>query len=164
MSNKDKLRLTVIRPKFFYGYVIVAAALFMSIVMWGARLSFGVFFSPVLEEFGWTRAATSGGFSLTWVFTGLLSIVVGRLNDKFGPRLIMTIAGFLVGLGYLFMSTIEFHLAALSFLWPHQHWYECCSGANIVYGSQVVCQNESVYDRHRLSRHRDCFDGYRSCG
>jgi MFS family permease len=107
LSSEDKLPRTGIRPRFFYGYVIVAAALFMAIVMWGARLSFGVFFSPVLEEFGWTRAATSGGFSLTWVFTGLLSIAVGRLNDKFGPRLIMTIAGFVVGLGYLFMSQLS---------------------------------------------------------
>lgn len=95
------------KPKFFYGYVIVAAALSMSIVMWGARHSFGVFFAPVLDEFGWTRAATSGGFSLTWVFTGLLSIAVGRLNDKFGPRMIMTVAGFLLGLGYLLMSQLS---------------------------------------------------------
>jgi len=79
----------------------------MAIAMWGARFSFGVFFSPVLEEFGWTRAATSGGFSLTWVLTGLLSIAVGRLNDKIGPRLIMTISGFLVGLGYLLMSQLS---------------------------------------------------------
>ena len=107
LSNEDKLPRTAPRPNFFYGYVIVAAALLMAIVMWGARFSFGVFFSPVLEEFGWTRAATSGGFSLTWVFTGLLSIGVGRLNDRFGPRLIMTISGFLVGLGYLFMSQLE---------------------------------------------------------
>jgi MFS family permease len=95
------------RPKFFYGYAIVAAALSMSIVMWGARLSFGVFFAPVLDEFGWSRAATSGGFSLTWAFTGLLSIVAGRLNDKFGPRMIMTAAGFLLGLGYLLMSQLS---------------------------------------------------------
>ncbi len=95
------------KPKFFYGYVIVAAALSMSIVMWGARHSFGVFFAPVLDEFGWTRAATSGGFSLTWVFTGLLSIAVGRLNDKYGPRMIMTVAGFLLGLGYLLMSQLS---------------------------------------------------------
>jgi MFS family permease len=95
------------RPKFFYGYVIVTAALFMSIVMWGARVSFGVFFEPVLNEFGWTRAATSGGFSLTWVFTGLLSIAVGKLNDRWGPRLIMTLAGVLVGLGYLLMSRLS---------------------------------------------------------
>jgi len=75
--------------------------------MLGARFSFGVFFAPVLNEFGWTRAATSGGFSLTWVFTGLLSIVVGRLNDKFGPRIIMTVAGLLLGLGYLLMSQLS---------------------------------------------------------
>jgi MFS family permease len=107
LYNEQELARTAVRPRFFYGYVIVAAALLMAIVMWGARFSFGVFFSPVLEEFGWSRAATSGGFSLTWVFTGLLSIGVGRLNDRFGPRLIMTIAGFLVGLGYLFMSQLR---------------------------------------------------------
>ena len=97
----------IARPKFFYGYVIVAAALFMSVVMWGARASFGVFFEPVLKEFGWTRGAISGGFSLTWVFTGLLSIAAGKMNDKWGPRLIMTVAGVLVGLGYLLMSRLS---------------------------------------------------------
>ena len=107
LSKDDTLLLAVNRPKFFYGYVIVAAALLMSIVMWGSRLSFGVFFAPVLDEFGWSRAATSGGFSLTWVFTGLISIAVGRLNDKFGPRIIMTVAGFLLGLGYLLMSQLS---------------------------------------------------------
>lgn len=107
MSNDHSMPLAVARPRFFYGYIIVTAGLFMSIVMWGARASFGVFFAPVLNEFGWTRAATSGGFSLTWVLTGLLSIAVGRLNDKFGPRLIMTVAGALVGLGYLLMSQLS---------------------------------------------------------
>jgi len=107
LSKDDSLPLPVTKPKFFYGYAIIVAALSMSIVMWGARLSFGVFFAPVLDEFGWSRAATSGGFSVTWVFTGLLSIVVGRLNDKFGPRLIMTVAGFLLGLGYLLMSQLS---------------------------------------------------------
>jgi MFS family permease len=107
LNNEDKSLRPGIWPRFFYGYVIVAAALLMAIAMWGARFSFGVFFLPVLEEFGWTRAATSGGFSLTWVFTGLLSIAVGRLNDQFGPRLIMTIAGFVVGMGYLLMSQLS---------------------------------------------------------
>jgi MFS family permease len=107
LNNNQSISLAVARPKFFYGYVIVVAALFMSIVMWGARVSFGVFFAPVLDEFGWTRAATSGGFSATWVFTGLLSIGVGKLNDQYGPRLIMTVAGVLVGLGYLLMARLS---------------------------------------------------------
>ena len=107
MRRDDSLPVAGTKPTFFYGYVIVAAALCMSIMMWGARFSFSVFFAPVLDEFGWSRATTSGGFSLSWVFTGLLSIVVGRLNDKVGPRMIMTVAGFLVGLGYLLMSTLS---------------------------------------------------------
>ena len=95
------------RPRFFYGYVIVLAALFISVVMWGTRQTFGVFFEPVLDEFGWTRAITSGGFSLSWILTGLLSIGVGRLNDRFGPRIVMTIAGLLLSLGYLTMSRLS---------------------------------------------------------
>ena len=61
----------------------------------------------MLNEFGWSRAVTSGGFSLSWVGTGLLSIFVGRLNDKIGPRWYLTIAGFLLGLGYLLMSRLN---------------------------------------------------------
>ena len=107
MRRDDTLAVAGAKPTFFYGYVIVAAALCMSIMMWGARFSFSVFFAPVLDEFGWSRATTAGGFSLSWVFTGLLSIAVGKLNDRVGPRMIMTVAGFLVGLGYLLMSTLS---------------------------------------------------------
>jgi sugar phosphate permease len=107
LRRDDTLSVAGTKPTFFYGYVIVAAALCMSIMMWGARFSFSVFFAPVLDEFGWSRATTAGGFSLSWVFTGLLSIFVGKLNDRLGPRMIMTVAGLLVGLGYLLMSTLS---------------------------------------------------------
>ncbi len=92
---------------FSYGYVIVFAGLLISIVMWGARQSFGVFFGPLLDEFGWQRGPTSAAFSVTWVGTGILSIFVGRLNDVIGPRVIMTGAGCLVGLGCVLISTVE---------------------------------------------------------
>ncbi len=95
------------KPRIFYGYIIVLAALCISVVMWGTRHSFGVFFKPVLDEFGWTRAMTAGGFSLSWVMTGLLSIGVGRLNDRFGPRIVMTGGGLLLALGYLLMSRLS---------------------------------------------------------
>jgi len=75
--------------------------------MWGTRHSFGVFFEPVLEEFGWKRALTAGGFSLSWIVTGILSIFVGRLNDRFGPRIVMTVGGLLLCLGYLLMSRLS---------------------------------------------------------
>ena len=77
------------------------------VISWGIFLSFGVFLEPLLTEFGLTRAVTSSTYSLALLANGLLSIVIGRLNDKFGPRLIMTGCGLSLGLGYLLMSQIS---------------------------------------------------------
>jgi len=93
-------------PGFFYGYIVVAAAFCIMVVIWSTFLTFGVFFKPVLSEFGWTRAVTSGAFSLSMVMQGLLGIAMGWLTDRLGPRLVMTICGVLLGLGYLLMSQI----------------------------------------------------------
>ncbi len=95
------------RPKFFYGYVIVLAAFVILAVSIGGLNSFGVFFEPLLVEFDWTRAATSGVFSLGMLLLGLLAMGTGRLNDRFGPRLVLTAGGFLVGLGYILISQIS---------------------------------------------------------
>ena len=94
------------KPKFFYGYIVVAAALLIVIIAHGAQYTFGIFFKPILTEFDWTRVATSGAFSLYLVLWGFLGILVGRLNDSFGPRIVMTVCGFFLGLGYLLMSQI----------------------------------------------------------
>jgi MFS family permease len=67
-------------------------------------MSFGVFFKPMLAEFGWTRAALSGAPSVAFLVSGVLGILVGGLNDRIGPRAIMTVTGGLLGLGYLLMS------------------------------------------------------------
>ena len=96
-----------VKPKFFYGYIIVLAAFFILLMMWGSSYTFGVFFKPLLTEFGWTRAETSGTYSLFMVVHGLFYIVTGRLNDKLGPRIVMTACGFFLGLGYLLMSQIS---------------------------------------------------------
>jgi MFS family permease len=95
------------KSRFYYGYKIVIASFFICIMMWGSRLSFGIFIGPLLDEFHWSRASTAGGFSVTWIFAGLISIFVGRLNDKYGPRVIMTIAGCLLSLGYFLISTLQ---------------------------------------------------------
>jgi len=74
--------------------------------MWGTLYSFGVFFKPLLTEFGWTRAMTSSVFSLNMLLCGALAIVTGRLTDRIGPRPVITVGGFLLGLGYLLTSQI----------------------------------------------------------
>jgi accessory gene regulator protein AgrB len=65
------------RPGIFYGYVIVAASTFSMALIFSVHYAFGVFFKPLAASFGWTRAVTSGAFSLVWIMQGLLSIVMG---------------------------------------------------------------------------------------
>lgn len=93
--------------RFFYGYVVVAVVFFIMLIAWGIFLSFGVFLEPVLTEFGWTRAMTSGAYSLAFLVMGSLSIGVGRLTDRLGPRIVMTGCGFFLGLGFLVMPQIS---------------------------------------------------------
>jgi MFS family permease len=94
-------------PENPYGYVIVFSAFLLMTVIWMSFYSFGIFFKPVLADFGWTRAATAGAFSLSSFIQGLLAIVMGGLTDRFGPRIVMTICGILIAAGYLLMSQIS---------------------------------------------------------
>jgi MFS family permease len=93
-------------PRFFYGYIVVMAAFFIMVVSFGVYNSYGIFFTPLLAEFGWTRAMTSGAFSLSMIIYGILGFAVGVFNDRFGPRLVVTICGFILGFGFLLMSQI----------------------------------------------------------
>jgi OFA family oxalate/formate antiporter-like MFS transporter len=93
--------------KLFYGYVIVALAFLIMAVTSGALFSFSVFFAPLQEEFGWSRALTSGIFSGFMIAQGAFSILAGRLNDRFGPRAILTIGGLLFGSGLALVSRVD---------------------------------------------------------
>jgi sugar phosphate permease len=49
----------------------------------------GLFFKPILDEFGWDRAKLSLIGAMGMLFNAILSPFLGRLIDRFGPRLIM---------------------------------------------------------------------------
>jgi MFS family permease len=95
------------KDRIFYGYIVVSAAFLIMVVTLSTRYSFGVFFKPMIAEFGWTRAMTSGVFSLAWIMECIMSFVLGGLNDKLGPRKIMTMCGIVSGCGYLLMAQIN---------------------------------------------------------
>lgn len=95
------------RPKFFYGYVVVLAAFIILVMTWGSIYSFGIFFKPVLIEFGWTRTVISGAYSLFFLSLGLFAGIAGKLSDRFGPKVVVSACGLLLGSGFLLMSQIN---------------------------------------------------------
>ncbi len=117
-------------PRFFYGYVIVFVAFSLQVFGWGVFNSFGVFFKPLETEFVWSRAVVSSAMSFGFLVAGFASILMGELNDRFGPRLIMTGGGVLLGLGYLLMSTV-------SALWEYYLYCTVIIGIGIS-GTDVV--------------------------
>lgn len=107
MTDHEPSQSSTVKPRFFYGYVMVAAGFVIMALVVGAYLSFGVFFKPMLTDFGWTRATTSAAVSLSWIVGGPLAIIMGGLNDRFGPRLVITACSLLSALGYLLLSQIS---------------------------------------------------------
>ncbi|MFH1078935.1 MAG: MFS transporter, partial [Pseudomonadota bacterium] len=83
-----------------YSRIITAACFSIQAVGVGIYISYGVFFNPLIDEFGWPRAAISGASSAAFFIMGLFGILIGRLNDKFGPRILMSIAAIFFGLGF----------------------------------------------------------------
>lgn len=106
MTDKKDTNRPGREKRFIYGYIVVAAAFFIMFVSWAAYNSYGVFLTPLLKNFNWNTAAASGAFSLSMFLYGVLGIVVGSLNDRLGPRLVLTLCGVLLGLGYLLMSWV----------------------------------------------------------
>ena len=90
-----------------YGHIITAACFSIQAVGVGTYISYGVFFNPLMEAFGWPRAAISGASSTAFFITGLFGMLVGRLNDRFGPRMLMTIGAIFLGLGFGLTSRVS---------------------------------------------------------
>ena len=81
------------KGKYVYGHVIAASCFCIQAVGIGTYFSYGVLFNPLIDAFGWSRASISGAASLAFLLMGFLGIGVGRLNDRFGPRILMTVSG-----------------------------------------------------------------------
>lgn len=95
------------RPRFFYGWVIVAVAALSDTIAFGAGgASFSVFMGPMGAALGWSRTVLTGAVTLQ-SFTNLASSpVIGRLLDLYGPRLLMVFGAVVASISYMLMGKI----------------------------------------------------------
>lgn len=97
---------TEAKSKIFYGWVIVLVSFLTLVMVMGIRFTFGVFYISILEETGWSRAATAGIFSLSMIVYAIVSLSVGAAFDRLGPRRMFPFAVLLLGAGLVMCSTI----------------------------------------------------------
>jgi MFS family permease len=65
------------------------------------------FFPSFEREFGWSRTAISGAFSLARIESGLLGPIEGYFVDRVGPRRIMYIGIVICTLGFIALSFVD---------------------------------------------------------
>ena len=77
------------RLPFFFGWIIVAVAFVTVAIGATARTAFSLMFPPIVDEFGWERGLAAGAFSFGFLVSAIVSPLIGRLMDRFGPRLVI---------------------------------------------------------------------------
>jgi len=94
-------------PKIFYGWFIVAACFIATFTCGEAVWAFGIFFKPMENEFGWSRALISSGYTGFLLGYGISAMTTGRLADRYSPRPILFLSACLAGLGVSMCSLVQ---------------------------------------------------------
>jgi MFS family permease len=126
MANSGPESVTSAKPRFFYGWYIVAASWMMLFIMGGTGAA--IFFKPMLDEFGWDRATLSITGSVGLLFFAAAAPFMGRFIDRFGTKTMLFIAtatqalsaavlGFTTNLVYVYIGRI---LGEIRYLHPTQ--------------------------------------------
>ena len=91
--------------KVFYGWWIAIAGGIQDAIKGGTfNEGFLFYFLPVTRDLNISRAAASLPFSLAKLEGAFEGPIVGYLIDRFGPRIMVVIGGFLSGLGFILLS------------------------------------------------------------
>jgi MFS family permease len=96
--------------KISYGWIIVICSLVILVAFGTLTGTFSIFLEPLANQFQWERGALSAAFSICTFLGGLFAIFTGKLTDRFGPRLLVTITGVLTGI-------VMFCMAEVNALW-----------------------------------------------
>jgi MFS family permease len=97
-------------PRIHPAWVVLIAVTVCMMASSGLRSVFGVYIKPLEAEFGWTRGALSGVAAISLLLLGAAGPFAGRLADRWGPRRVIVLALFMLGVGSI-------GAAAISALW-----------------------------------------------
>ena len=78
--------MDLFKGKVFYGWWVTIGCSLVVFGVAGGQFSFGVFLTPMTEDFGWSRSTLSLAFGATFMISGLLRPLAGYLADRYSPK------------------------------------------------------------------------------
>jgi MFS family permease len=73
----------------------------------GARGGVGVFINPLTDEFGWSRGSLSLAIAVGWGVNGLTQPFLGRIYDRLGGRIVISVSLVFLGLCTMLLNRTE---------------------------------------------------------
>lgn len=107
---------SIFGQRVYYGWVIVAITITVSLVTWGVRSAPSVMIKSLEAEFGWTRAEISAAIAIGLFMTAVSAPFGGALLDRFGPRMVLGGITLLSGVSVLAAARMN-ALWQMSLLW-----------------------------------------------
>lgn len=81
-------------------YLVATCGVILHLIL-GSAYAFSVYRNPIMKETGWSQSSVAFSFSLAIFCLGLSAAFMGRLVEKFGPRVTGTISAIFYSLGNL---------------------------------------------------------------
>jgi MFS family permease len=101
----------------YYGWWIVHTLGLTELISWGiVYYGFGALLTPMQQDLGWTQPQLTGAFALAMLLGGLTAVPVGRMLDRAGARLLMTVGSIAATLLVLAWSQVT-SLIAFYLIW-----------------------------------------------
>jgi MFS family permease len=92
-------------PRRFLGWDTVFGAAWLQLLHASLFFyGFGIYVLAWDEDLGWSRTATSGGYAIVTLMTGMLGIVLGRLLERVGVRRVVVFGLVVLATGFVTLS------------------------------------------------------------
>lgn len=88
------------------GWIVVLAGTGINLAF-GVLYAWSIFGGKLQESLGWTKTQSSLPYTVAIIMFALMMIPAGRLQDRFGPRIVVTIGGLLIGGGCILAGSLQ---------------------------------------------------------
>ena len=95
------------RVNIAYGWIVVIAAFLITFITCGVNYSYGVFFLPIINEFGWSRGLAAAVVLVAGIAYAITLPITGILADRYGYKWVFTVSTGFLAIGMLLSSQIQ---------------------------------------------------------
>ena len=95
------------RVNIAYGWIVVIAAFLITFITCGVNYSYGAFFLPIINEFGWSRGLAAAVVLVAGIAYAVTLPITGILADRYGYKWVLTVSTGFLAIGMLLSSQIQ---------------------------------------------------------